>query len=74
MFPGTTSSESPFLAPSRFPGPCLAELARPSLAWEADRLCWCGGDGMRVRRERARRRVADGVGVVTVRRVVGIRG
>ena len=29
---------------------------------------------MRVRRERARRRVADGVGLVTVRRVVGIRG
>ena len=29
---------------------------------------------MRVRRERARRRVADGVGVVTVWRVVGIRG
>ena len=62
------------MAPSRFPGPCLAELARPSLAWVADRLCWGEGVGKRVRRERARRRVTDGVGLVIARRVVGIRG
>jgi len=37
MFPGTTSSEAPFLAPRRLPGPGAALLARPWEAWEAGR-------------------------------------
>ena len=35
MFPGTTSSESVFFAPRRFPGPAAALLARPSEACDA---------------------------------------
>ena len=35
MFPGTTSSVAPFLAPKRLPGPCVPLLARPSDVWEA---------------------------------------
>ena len=37
MLPGTTSSNALFFAPSRFPGPGAALLARPWAAWEAGR-------------------------------------
>ena len=73
MFPGTTSCESPFLAPSRLPGPGAALLARPWEACEAGREgVWVGvvgGRGWRVRRVRARRRrVEGGWGVVLLER------
>lgn len=45
MLPGTTSSESDFLAPRRFPGPGAALFARPWLAWDAERAL--GGEILR---------------------------
>ena len=41
MQPGTTSSEAARLAPSRFPGPWAAPLARPWVACEACRVWIC---------------------------------
>ena len=58
MLPGTTSSEAPFLAPRRLPGPGAALLARPCEAWEAGRW-WVRGKNWegRERSERHERQV-----------------